>query len=478
MGSERAIGGNLKAKGFGESWAGFLIVSPMASSRMVLSLMLSLMLAVGGCSGAKKTEVVDDLSSMRTYDPEAKNAAVSVNKPYVIMVSIDGYRWDYTKKFAPPHISRLHKEGVAAESLIPVYPTKTFPNHYSLVTGLYANKHGIVSNEFYSPEREATYSLPDRKAVEDGSWYQGEPLWIAVQKQGLLTASFFWVGSEASIQGRHPNYYYRYNEVIPNARRVEQVLEWLRLPAERRPHFITLYFSDVDTAGHRYGPESEQVKEAVLKIDEMIGRLREGVAASGLPVNVIVVSDHGMEAIDPDKILILDEKPEAAGWLEKFRVIGRGPQMNLYLKKGEDPKAIRATKKVLERGARHYRVLSGPALKRLNYDGNPRTGDLVIEPDAPYSVGVKANPPSSKGGNHGWDGRKFKSMHGIFYATGPAFKENTKLASFELVHVYPLVMKVLGLSVPTPIDGRLEPVAKALRTDVTSGPGNRRDSRK
>jgi predicted AlkP superfamily pyrophosphatase or phosphodiesterase len=461
------IGGTLKANGFMA-----LATGSFFTSALVLTLF------VGGCSGAKKTEVVDDLTSMLTHNPGARNTAEAAGKPYVIMVSIDGYRWDYTKKFSPPHLSRLRQEGVAAESLIPVYPSKTFPNHYSLVTGLHTNKHGIVSNEFYSPEREATYSLPDRKAVEDGSWYAGDPLWIAVQKQGLLTASFFWVGSEANIQGMHPNYYYRYNDVIPNARRVQQVIEWLGLPADRRPHFITLYFSDVDTAGHRYGPDSEQVREAVLKVDEMIGRLREGIAASGLPVNLIIVSDHGMEPIDPNKILILDEKPEVAELLTKFRVIGRGPQMNLYLKKGEDPKAIRETKKALERGARHYRVLSGPSLKRLNYDGNSRSGDLVIEPDAPYSVGLKANPPSSKGGNHGWDGRKFRSMHGIFYASGPAFREKTKLASFELIHVYPLVMKVLGLSVQTPIDGRLEPTSRALHSSVTSGPGIRRDSRK
>jgi predicted AlkP superfamily phosphohydrolase/phosphomutase len=402
------------------------------------------------------------------YAPEARNSAQLAEAPYVVLVSIDGFRHDYATKFQAPHLTRIGETGVIADSLVPVYPSKTFPNHYSIVTGLYANHHGIVSNEFYDPTRDSVYSLPNRQAVEDGSWYAGEPLWTAIEKQGGVTASYFWVGSEADIGGAHPNYYYRYNEQTPNEMRVARVLEWLQLPPERRPHFIAMYFSDVDSAGHRYGPDANETRDAVLKIDAEIGKLQDGLAALKLPINLIIVSDHGMQKLDPQKTIILDETPELAAKLAKFRALGRGPQMLLYLNKGENRKLIAETKSLLDRLAKKkggvFRARSTPGeLKALHYDGTARVGDIVIEPTPPWSVGFKSQPAYTTGGNHGWDPSKTKDMHGIFYAIGPAFKGSTRLPSFENVNVYPLVLEILGLKTLQNIDGRLAPTRPALR---------------
>ena len=394
---------------------------------------------------------------------DQSNAAGADAKPYVILVSIDGYRWDYNRLFAPAELTRIETDGVAAKSLIPVYPSKTFPNHYAIATGLYANHNGIVSNEFYDPKRDAIFSLPNRAAVEDGSWYFGEPLWVSVRKQGLLSASYFWVGSDAKIAGEYPNYYYRYDQSTPNERRVDQVLKWLQMPAEKRPHFITLYFSDVDSAGHHFGLKSHELSDAVLKVDSSIAQLRKGLSKIDLPVNLIIVSDHGMTDVDPGKMIMLDEAAPAAQILSKFRVMGRGPQMLLYLNKGENRSVVAEARKILSQQAKNYRVLDAKDLKQLHYDNSDRVGDLVIDPDPDYSVGLRASMPASHGGNHGWQPSKMKDMQGIFYAEGPAFKTSTRINSFENVDIYPLIMKILGLKNTHPIDGHLTSTAGALK---------------
>src|SRR5579863_3743282 len=185
------------------------------------------------------------------------NAAAQQSRPYVVMVSLDGFRYDYARKDGAKHLLALGKEGaVAAEGMIPAYPSLTFPNHYTLVTGLYPEHHGIVANNFYDPARKERYSYTNPATSHDGSWYGGEPLWVLAEKQGMRTACFFWPGSEAAIEGVRPTYYMKYDSKFPNEKRVEQVLDWLKLPEAQRPHFITLYFSLTDSRGHEYGPES------------------------------------------------------------------------------------------------------------------------------------------------------------------------------------------------------------------------------
>ncbi|MCB0414074.1 MAG: alkaline phosphatase family protein, partial [Bdellovibrionales bacterium] len=245
--------------------------------------------------------------------------------PYVLMISIDGYRYDYTERFHPPHLSRLAQEGVRAKSLQSVFPSKTFPNHYSLVTGLYAGGHGIVENRFYDTAFGATYALGD-PITNESRWYGGDPLWNVVQAYGIKSACYFWVGSDVEINGQRPTYYKPYDGSVENRERIKQILNWLSLPEKDRPHFLTLYFSAVDSQGHQHGPKDpvkeppHPLKESVLEIDKVLGELFDGLQKTGLDINVIVVSDHGMKDIDEYKYL-----GDKGIDYSDFKVVGSGP---------------------------------------------------------------------------------------------------------------------------------------------------------
>ena len=228
--------------------------------------------------------------------PNPPNSVAQQSKHYVVLVSLDGFRYDYAEKYGAKNLMQMAARGASVpQGMIPAYPSVTFPNHYTIVTGLYPEHHGIVANSFYDPARRERFSYTDLKTVLDGSWYGGTPLWALAELQGMRAASFFWPGSEAEIQGKRPSYYLAFDEKIPDVKRVDQILAWLRLPPEQRPHFLTLYFSNVDHAGHTYGPDTPETGEAVRHLDEMMGRLSAGIASLHLPVDLIVVADHGME---------------------------------------------------------------------------------------------------------------------------------------------------------------------------------------
>lgn len=398
-----------------------------------------------------------------TYSVPQQNDPAKMSAPYVVMVSIDGYRHDYTELHKAKNLAAIAASGVAAKSLKPVYPSKTFPNHVSIATGMYAENHGIVSNEFFDPERKEVYALSDRNAVSDGSWYLSEPIWNTIGKQGLMTASYFWVGSEAAIQGHYPNHYYLYDKAVPNEKRVDKVLEWLALPDDQRPHFITTYMSDVDSAGHDFGPKSSQVSEAVAAVDAQIGRLKQGIdilRAKGLAINLIIVSDHGMHDVSPKKLVRIEDP-----LLSSFQVVGVGPQMLIYLKEGQSPKNVDKLYTSLEKLSRkkgHFRVHRRSTMKSYHYAKSSRAGDIVLEADLGWSLVLPSTKKEMVGGNHGWHPDS-QSMHGIFYAEGPGFKKSKKIPTLENVNIYPAILKVLGLEIPDGKDGKLDKIKAALK---------------
>lgn len=393
------------------------------------------------------------------------NSPEMISHPTVVLVSIDGYRADYNALFNPPNLKALEREGVSAKSLKPSYPSKTFPNHYTIVTGMTPAHHGIVSNDFYDETTKRTYKLADREAVRDGSWYLSDPIWALAQKAGLRTASYFWVGSEADIGGLYPNYRYNYSAQVPNAQRVDRALQWLKLAPELRPHLILLYFADVDTAAHTFGTQSQQLRDAIQAIDTQIGRLREGLKT--LPdTNLVVVSDHGMQDLDPAKVALIDESKEIADLLPKFKALGRGPQMQMYLNEGEDPKNIYLMRVAIEKYAKANKkelhvISTKKEFAAYKYGPTPRTGELVVDPELPWAVGLKDTPPSTKGANHGWN-PKNPQMHGIFFAEGPAFRKHAILSTVENTNVAPLLLHVLGVPIPKTLDGKLSVMKSAL----------------
>ncbi len=372
------------------------------------------------------------------------------------MVSIDGFRHDYTEIYDAPNLRRFAEDGVRAESLIPSYPSVTFPNQYTLVTGMYPGNHGIIANDFIDRARGDRYNLRDPSAILDGSWYGGTPLWVAAEQQGMLSASYFWVGSEADIQGVRPTYLEKYDQSVPNRVRVEAVLDWLALPEASRPHMITLYFSLVDSAGHDSGIGSADLREAVRTIDSEIGFLVEGLEDLAFDVNVIIVSDHGMVDQDPEKVIYLDDYVKLRG----ARVVGFGPRSSIYV---EDAERVAEIYDGLKTNQANYLVYRREEAPDRWHNRNERLGDIFIEAALPWSISLRVLDIQFNGGTHGYDPYMNEEMHAVFFARGPNLVESRVIPSFENIHVYPLVMEILGLEVPDNIDGRLEVLEGILR---------------
>ncbi len=229
-------------------------------------------------------------------------------KNYVLIVSLDAFRWDYSQIYNTPNLNKLAKDGVHAERMYSSFPTVTFPNHYSIATGLYPDHHGLINNSFAAPDLGLFYRMGDRSAVENPAFYGGEPIWVTAEKQGAKAASFFWVGSEAPIEGMYPTYWKKYDESVTFEERIDSVVKWLGYPEEKRPELVTLYFDEPDATSHKFGPVSPETGKVVMRLDSLMGVLRAKL--STLPeskkINLIIVSDHGMAKISSEKYVDLN----------------------------------------------------------------------------------------------------------------------------------------------------------------------------
>jgi len=394
-----------------------------------------------------------------------ENTPAQQVKPYVILVSFDGFRPDYSQRYGARNLHALASRGASApQGMIPTYPSVTFPNQYSMVTGLYPEHHGIVGNSFYDPRRRQRFVYTDRSTSADGSWYGGVPLWVLAERQGMRTACFFWPGAEAAIGGMRPTYNVFYDPRIPNERRIDQVVAWLRLPPEKRPHFITVYYGDADTAGHQTGTNSRETAQVVRRLDSLIARLVAALALLRLPVNLVVVSDHGM---------VNTEGP----WidLQRYADLSGFETVGSLLYPPSEAAAARVYSRL--RGASDkfvvYRRSQLPA--HLHYSRNPRIGDPVVIPTGPYLIRAygSGNPAeSTPKGMHGYDPYTMEAMRGIFYAAGPDIRPGVRVAPFENVHLYPLIAEILGLETE-PMDGDLHVLQQILRTATPTAPGKR-----
>lgn len=369
--------------------------------------------------------------------------------PYVVLISIDGFRHDYLDRFEVPNLRRIIDGGVRAEAMIPVFPVKTFPNHYSIATGMYPATHGLISNGFYDPERDETYVTLDREKVGDGSWYGGEPLWVLAEQRGMVAASFYWVGSEADVRGVRPTHWRLFDGNVPDSDRADQVLAWLAEPVRTRPHMITFYFEDTDQVGHNHAPESAEMTATVRSIDSAIGRLLDGIAAlpHGDQVYVVVVSDHGMAEYGPDRVYYLEDVIN----LEGVRITESGPMVLLYLD-GTDQERTDMRDRLAEAMPRATVYTLDQVPKRLNYAGGRRLGDIIIVPELGWIVRERHGRRIRSAWTHGWDPAD-EEMHTIFLVSGPGIAPGQIIPRFENVHVYPFIGRILGLQPSEEIDG-------------------------
>ena len=369
----------------------------------------------------------------------------------LVLISLDGFRWDYLDLVETPHLGALAARGVRAEGLIPVCPSKTFPCHYSIVTGLYPGNHGIISNDMFDAETGEEFHLHDRDAVTDPRWWGGEPIWVTAEKQGVRAAAMFWPGTEGEIAGVRPTHWRPYNGRFPYRKRVETVLGWLDLPAAERPRMITLYFQDPNDTSHSHGPEAPQTFAVVREVDARVGDLVAGIEARGLTdrVNLIVVSDHGMAEVDPDRVILLDDYVELA----PEEVLQEGAMLQILPREGRAEEIYAAL-----RGA-HPRLgiyRPGEAPERFHLKPGPRIPPILGIPDVGWEAMTRRG--WSRGGrhlkgNHGQDPADPR-MHGLFVAAGPALRQGLEIERFENIEIYNLMAAILDLE-PAPNDGRI-----------------------
>jgi predicted AlkP superfamily pyrophosphatase or phosphodiesterase len=364
---------------------------------------------------------------------------------YVVMLSLDAFRWDYPDLANTPNLNRIAAQGVKAKSLIPCYPTKTFPNHYSMATGLHPNNHGIVCNRFLDPDL-GYYAIGDRKAVENAAFYGGEPFWVTAENQGVKAATYYWVGSEAPVGGNHPSHWRRYRQDVPFESRIDTVIQWLSLPEEERPRLIAWYYHEPDWTAHRYGATGAETLALVEQIDSLLGVFLNRIAE--LPhaskINIMIVSDHGMSDTSPERYINLNRFVNR-DWFEV--ITGGNPVYSLQPKPEYREQAVAALKTIpnLKVWERHE------IPSRLHYGSNPRIQDIVIESAAGYSVGLTSDSTRFTGATHGWDNEN-PEMHGIFFAQGPAFKKGYMHKSFLNTNLYTIITHILNLK-PAETDG-------------------------
>lgn len=404
-----------------------------------------------------QTDTAQVIVPNRTNTPEA------LNKPYVILISADGFRYDYIEKYRASHLKSLADRGTWAKAMRPSYPSVTGPNHYALITGLYPSHSGFVDNYFYDLKRKDFFAMSRKEKITDGSWLNGLPLWGLAENAGVLSASLFWVASNGTAGGTRPTYYYDYHEKFNAKERVDIVVNWLKLPEEKRPHFISMYFFEVDKMGHLYGPDAEETKEAVKMVDQAVGELARRVEELGLKnVHFVFVSDHGMIGVDTNNPLSI---PHLLYDENKYVFVNAQTLLRIQVK---NPRDIQSTFKQLKRNkTSDYKVfLATNFPRRLHYSKEDdrfgsRMGDIYLVPKkGKIFLGEKDYRTPGK---HGYDPRKVKEMDATFFGVGPKFKEGKRVGRFENVNVYPIIAEILDLPITHPIDGSDRTSRKVLK---------------
>ncbi|ALN61856.1 phosphodiesterase-nucleotide pyrophosphatase [Lysobacter antibioticus] len=378
----------------------------------------------------------------------------------LLLISIDGFRASYFELGLTPHIERFAGEGVRAQWMTPSYPSLTFPNHYTLVTGLRPDHHGVVHNSM-SDEQLGRFKISDRDAVGETRWWNGgEPIWIGAQKAGLRSATLFWPGSEAPIRGLRPNRWRPFDAAIDENARVDEVLAWLGEPASTRPHVATLYFDALDREGHDHGPNSPQVREALARIDIAMGRLLEGLSARKQldHVNIVLVSDHGMAEVAPGQRIAVEDMVSP----EQAVVTSLGQSIGIIPNRGHEAEV---EQRLLGPHVTYDCWRKAELPEHWHYGSHPRVPPIVCQMHEGWDAIEREKLPKDglgqTRGSHGFD-PALPSMRAIFVARGPAFKPGTTIPAIDNVDVYPLLARLIGIPAAHN-DGEIAPLLPALR---------------
>lgn len=385
----------------------------------------------------------------------AMTMTAATESNYTVVVSLDGFRWDYAEVYDTPFFDQLAQQGVKAV-MMPSFPSKTFPNHYTLATGLYPDHHGIVANSFLDRTTGEVYSLGDNKSRSNPKYYGGEPIWLTAKRQGVTTATVYWVGSDVAINGDHANYWHDYlkKPLLTFSERKDEVVRLLSLPADKRPHLVMCYFEEPDHSGHSFGPQSKPTRKSVESLDSLLQVMWTAIRQLpiGDKVNLIITGDHGMTWTDGSRTVPV-MKHLKQEWIS--RVEGNLPGL-IYVSKPEYADSV----VVALQGVDHIRAWKRADVPAyLHYGSNARIGDVVVLPDVGWFY---TDFPVRAGGSHGYDNTASDMLVG-FRAIGPDFKAGySKPDKFRNVDVYPLVAHLLGV-IPAPCDGNINEVHDMLR---------------
>ncbi|MBU1100713.1 MAG: ectonucleotide pyrophosphatase/phosphodiesterase [Bacteroidetes bacterium] len=384
------------------------------------------------------------------------------SQPYVVLISFDGFRWDYSERGITPNIERLKECGVHAKTLKPCFPSKTFPNHYSIITGMYPENHGIISNNMRDLRTRKEFHLYAREEVKNPDWYKGEAFWETTTKKGIISASYFWPGSEVTDASRRPTYSFKYKHNFPYENRIDTVINWLTLPEDLRPHFIATYFHDTDSYGHQYGPNSPEIDSSIVRLDNIIGYFYRELERINMQdsVNVILVSDHGMTEIYADKIISVGEI--TSGY--HYESIDNGPFLLIEPEENE----IDSLFSELKSHEEHFTTYTKSTIPDYyHFSHNDLIFSLILVADPGWTLVDKTESEEwylDGKGTHGYD-NNFLDMHGTFIVNGPHFKNGYKTGTLNNIDIYPLLCEIFNLKIDHKIDGELNNIKFILNNN-------------
>lgn len=409
--------------------------------------MLGLLLR-GGCSPPLCLLVLLlPLVSLHRLNHQERSEHGETERPKLLLVSFDGFRWDYIDRVPTPNFRSIMDEGVLVEYVENAYITKTFPNHYSLVTGLYAETHGIVANEMYDPVLNMSFSMETDSIYDSRWWEEAVPLWVTVQKAGGRSGAAMWPGSDVKIHGLFPNQYLQYNASVSFETRVEWIIEWFSAPKEEAVDFGVLYWEEPDESGHNLGPQSSLMDVVIAGIDEKLGFLLNELKKAGLyeKMNLIVTSDHGMAQLSADNIIELDEyvSRDTYTWVDKSPVVGILP------KEGKFDEVYNS---LLDANPNMAVYKKDDIPEHFHYRHNIRIMPILLEAKEGWTI-MQNRTGHFMLGNHGYD-NTLRSMQPVFVARGPAFRQNYIKTSMRSVDLYPLMCHILSIR-PLPNNGSL-----------------------
>ena len=368
---------------------------------------------------------------------------------YTIIVSLDGCRWDYPEWYDTPFLNYMAEKGVKS-GLIPSYPSKTFPNHYTLATGLYPDHHGIIANSFINRKDGVVFSLGNPKTKVDSRFYGGEPIWVTAKKRGKRVFTYHWPGSDVKIKNQYPDVWFNYNKHhLTVSERI--TLASQAINGANAPELIMIYFEEPDHQGHNYGPQDPQTKNALRNMDAQLSELWQNIQQGPRKdsVNLIIVSDHGMTLVSPERKIECKTHLNSK-WYE--RIEGNLPAQ-IYCKKGYVDSVYNALKDIQHQ--RVWKKQDVPAY--LHYGTHENIGDVIVDPQEGWLV---TDGTVNRGGMHGYD-PTYSDMQAVFRAIGPNFK-HIDYPHFRNVNVYTLLCHLIGIT-PAPNDGNYMEVSPILK---------------